>query len=304
MATFNYNSFKKISGAGLVDGTIADADVVAGAITDVKIVALNITGAKIGASQVTTAKLAGTTVPAAAMAVSAVDISGAKATGTLPVARGGTNLSTMTANQALMVNNAGTALEYGSSGLISCSVFTSGGTWTRPANCTRVKIQLVGSGGGGTGHGEAGGSGGYAERYLDVTAIASVSVTIGGAGGGVNYHNVGGAGAAVSFGPYLSASGGEGARNVGGHTGGRPGIGSGGTINLYGAGGSGHTHYGGGQGGRSFFGGPSIGVHHESPATAAFQDWAAPGAGGTGGANARHIGANGRTGIVIVWNFR
>jgi hypothetical protein len=203
-----------------------------------------------------------------------------------------------------MVNDAGTALEYGAVGLLSTNVFTSNGTWTRPTNCTRIKIQLVGGGGGGTGHGEAGGSGGYSERYLDVTSISSVSVTIGGGGGGVNYHNVGGGGTTTSFGPYLSASGGEGARNVGGHTGGRPGIGSGGNINLYGAGGSGHTHYGGGQGGRSFFGGSGIGVHAESPDTRAFQSHASRGAGGTGATTGRHQGADGIGGMVIVWNFR
>jgi hypothetical protein len=301
---FNYNSFKKVTTDGIVDGTLTASDLSNGAISAAKITDLNITDALIGSSQVTTAKIASATVPSAAMAASAVNLAGTTVTGTMPIAKGGTNITTITANQSLMVNNAGTALEYGSVGLLSTNVFTSNGTWTRPTNCTRIKIQLVGGGGGGTGHGEAGGSGGYSERYLDVTAISTVSVTIGGGGGGVNYHNVGGGGTTTSFGPYLSASGGEGARNVGGHTGGRPGIGSGGDVNLYGAGGSGHTHYGGGQGGRSFFGGSGIGVHAESPDTRAFQSHASRGAGGTGATTGRHQGADGIGGMVIVWNFR
>jgi len=301
---FNYNSFKKISNEGLIDSSLEAADLAPGAITANKILNSNVTDEKIAPAQVTSDKIATTTVTSSAMAASAVNLSGLKVTGTMPISKGGTNLTSTTANRSLMVNAAGNALEYGASGVLSVNIYTSNGTWNRPTNCTRVKVQLVGGGGGGTGHGEAGGAGGYSERYLDVTSISSVAITIGGGGGGVNYHNVGGGGGTTSFGPYLSASGGEGARNVGGHTGGRPGIGSGGNINLYGAGGSGHTHYGGGQGGRSFFGGSGIGVHAESPNTRAFQDHATRGSGGTGATTGRHQGADGMGGMIVVWNFR
>jgi len=183
-------------------------------------------------------------------------------------------------------------------------VFTSGGTWTRPNGVTRIRVQLVGGGAGGSGHGEAGGAGGYSEGYLDVTGIGSVGVTIGGQGGGVNYHNVGGGGGTTSFGPYFSASGGEGARNIGGHTGGRPGVGSSAQLNIYGGGGRGHCTHGGGLGGISFFGGPQIGVHQTSPHTYDYESHCAPGTGGTGAANGHGRGAYGANGMVVIYHYQ
>jgi hypothetical protein len=50
-------------------------------------------------------------------ALTGVDLT-SQVTGTLPVANGGTNLTTLgTAGQALVVNSGGTALEYGSAGI-------------------------------------------------------------------------------------------------------------------------------------------------------------------------------------------
>jgi hypothetical protein len=301
---FLYESLKQITNEGIIDTTLVGTDFASNSVTATTILDGTVTGAKIGNQQITTAKFAATTVPASAMAASSVVLDSTAVTGTLPIAKGGTGLATATANTTLMVNNAGTALEYAYGGTISVNVYTASGTWTRPTNCTRVRVQVVGSGGGGSGHGEAGGAGGYTEGYLDVTAITSVAVTINGAGGGVNYHNIAGAGGACSFGAYFSSSGGEAARNVGGHTGGRPGIGSGGTVNLYGGGGSGHTHGGAGAGGRSYFGGSSIGVHHNSPHTYDWEARGSPGAGGVGADRNHGRGGNGQNGTVIVWNLR
>jgi len=303
---FNYNSLKKITGDGLIDLTVTSNDIQDNSLTTATFATDAVTNNKLANNTVSDASIGATQVTAAKMNTSAVDVSTSVVTGTLPQSLGGLGVSSLTgsANRSIMGNAAGTALAFQDAGLISMQVFTSGGTWTKPSGITRIRVQLVAGGGGGTGHGEAGGSGGYSERYIDVTAVASVAVTVGGGGGGVNYHNVGGGGNTTSFGGYLTASGGEGARNVGGHCGGRPGIGSGGDVNLYGGGGAGHCLHGGGLGGFSYFGGSGIGVHAESPDTAAYEGWASPGAGGSGGAVARHRGATGSTGIVIVYEYR
>ena len=300
-----YSSFKRITSEGIVNATLTGDDFSGSSITLNNIADTTITGAKIASQQVTGAKIANSSITEGKIADASIRFTQAEVTGTTPVSKGGTGLSSVgSANNTLKVNNAGNGLEFGFVDLISVNVYTGNGTWTRPSGCNRIRVQVVGGGGGGTGHGEAGGSGGYAEEYIDVTGISSVTVTVGGGGGGVNYHNQAGNGATSSFGPYLSASGGEGARRVGGHSGGRPGIGSGGNFNIYGGGGSGHTHYGGGQGGNSFFGGCGIGVHDSSPQVSNQESLAAPGTGGTGAPVGRRRGGTGRTGIVVVYNFR
>ena len=302
---FNYNSFKKVTGTGIIDGSVNTIDLANNSVTTAKIQDSQITTVKIQDNAVTGGKMASGAVTEAKLDSNAIEINTAVVTGTLPISKGGTALASLgAANRTLKINNAANAYEYDYSDLISVQIFTSNGTWTKPTGITRIRVQLVGGGGGGTGHGEAGGAGGYSERIIDVTGVSTISVTIGGGGGGENYHNVAGGGGATSFGPYLSASAGEGARNVGGHCGGRPGIGSGGNINLYGGGGAGHTNHGGGEGGSSYFGGSAIGVHANSPHTYDQETQAAPGSGGTGGARNHGRGANGRSGIVIVWEYR
>jgi hypothetical protein len=302
---FNYNSFKRVTGAGVIDGTINTVDFASNAVTTAKIQNSQITSIKIQNNAVTGDKLASSSVTEGKLASNAVDLTTSVVTGTLPISKGGLNRTSIgAANRTLKINNAADGYEYDYSDLISVQVFNSNGTWSKPTGITRIRVQLVGGGGGGSGHGEAGGAGGYSERIVDVTGVSTVAVTIGGGGGGVNYHNVAGGGGVTSFGPYLSASAGEGGRNVGGHCGGRPGIGSGGDINFYGGGGAGHTNHGGGEGGASYFGGSSIGVHANSPHTYDQETLASPGAGGTGGARDHGRGANGRGGIVIIWEYR
>jgi hypothetical protein len=306
MATFNYNSLKKITAAGIVDATITSAKFATDSVITAKIQDAQITTVNIADANVTGAKLVNASVTAAKLAPNAVTLNTSIVTGTLPISKGGTELTAVgAANRVLRVNNGATAYEYDFSDLVSIQIFNSTTTWSRPTGITRIRIQLVGPGGGGSGHGEAGGGGGFSERMLDVTSISSVAVTVGTGGGGVNYHNVAGGGSgATSFGPYLSASAGEGGRNIAGHSGGRPGIGSGGTMNLYGGGGSGHINHGGGEGGSSYFGGSAIGVHANSPHTYDQETQAAPGSGGTGGARDHGRGANGRNGMVIVWEYK
>lgn len=302
---FSYESLQKITSAGIVDVTITSSDIANSSVTTDKIADGEITGEKIAAGQVSSDKIAASAVTTAKIADGNVALNSGETTGVLPVSRGGTGLNSVTNDRTLMVNSAGNALEHGNIGIHSCNVFTSNGTWNRPSGVSRIRVQVVGGGAGGTGHGESGGAGGFSEEIINVSSISSVAITIGGGGGGVNYHNQAGNGGTTSFGPYLSASGGEGARRVGGHSGGRPGVGSGGNFNQYGGGGNGHNHLGGGLGGESFFGGACLAVHQSGVGNvSSYEGRAAPGAGGTGAPRARRRGGNGKHGMVVVWNLR
>lgn len=190
--------------------------------------------------------------------------------------------------------------------LISINSWSSAGTytWTKPANCTKVLVQVQGAGGGGCSYCESGGAGGFAEKVIDVTAVSSVTVTVGGGGANTGYYTASGAGGTSSFGTYCSASGGYGANNNVSHTGGHGGIGSNGNINTIGGGGTGHGDTGGreavGTGGKSFFGSGYKASHSTNTS-----NWGrtAPGAGGAGGAMQGWAGSYGGPGIVIVYNY-
>jgi len=302
---FSYQSLKKITGEGIIDGQLVADDFATGAVTTAKIGDNEVTSAKLAADSVTDTQLATNAVTQVKFASNAINLTGSKVTGTLGTNKGGTGLTSLgSANKALKVNDSGDGYTYGDTDLVSCRVFTSNGTWNRPTGVTRIHVQVVGGGGGGTGHGEAGGAGGYAEEVLNVTSISSVSINIGGGGGGNNYHRTAGNGGTTSFGPYLSAGGGEGARRVGGHSGGRPGTGSGGNVNMYGGGGAGHTNHGGGEGGMSYFGGSCIGVHDSGPQVSDQEGRAAYGSGGQGGPRALRRGGSARAGLVIVWEYK
>jgi hypothetical protein len=300
----SYDGLKRITGAGIVDGTLQTGKFADSTIATADIGNQAVTGGKIANSTLQASDLAANSVTSAKLANNAVNLGTSTVTGTLAVGRGGTGRSSVSGNAYKSLVSRSGAISFDNAGLYRCRVWTSNGTWNRATGVNRIRVQVVGGGGGGSGHGEAGGSGGYSEEYINVNSISSVSITIGGGGGGVNYHNSGGNGGTTSFGPYLSAGGGEGARRVGGHTGGRPGAGSGGNLNIYGGGGTGHTHHGGGLGGESFFGGPCIGVHDSSPQVSNQETRAAPGCGGTGGPRARRRGGTGRSGMVIVWEYK
>ena len=225
------------------------------------------------------------------------------ATGAVTAAKLSTNSGTY--GQTLQVNNAGTAIEVGESGLIGCQVFTSSGTYTKTAGTTHIRVQCQGGGGGASGYAEGGGAGGYSEKIIDARAITTVTVTIGGAGGGVAYSGQGSNGGASSFGSHLSASGGNGANSWQSHSGGRPGLGSGGNFNQYGGGGAGHTPSGQGAcGASSYFGGGKGGVHGSYGSwPSSINGEAAYGSGGPGAYTNSTNGSNGMPGIVIVWEY-
>ena len=137
-------------------------------------------------------------------------------------------------------------------GYQSVQVFTSNGTWTKPSGITRVMIEVVGGGGGSGGTATTnsstysitggGGGGGYAQLTLDVSAIASETVTIGaaGSGGAAGGATPGGTGGDTTFGAHCTGSGGQGGGSTissGGATaaGGAGGAATNGDINIQGS---------------------------------------------------------------------
>jgi len=194
--------------------------------------------------------------------------------------------------------------------LISINSWASPGTytWNKPANCTKVLVQVQGAGGGGAGYCESGGAGGYSEKLIDVTSISSVTVTVGAGGANTGYYSAANNGGTSSFGSYLSASGGYGANTSDSHTGGISGNGFGGDINLRAGSGTGHGNTGhrdgagASNGGKSYFGSGYKASHSYNAS-----NWGrtAPGAGGAGGCmeSSGWVGNKGGDGIVIVYNY-
>jgi hypothetical protein len=227
---------------------------------------------------------------------------GSIATGTLAAARLPNNLGVASgsANNVLTSDGSGgwtSSAPAGGGGLKSCQVFTSSGTWSKPSGIATVRVQLVGSGAGGRNWGPAGGAGGYSEKVVDVSSIASVSVTVGAV------PSTGGAGNTSSFGSHLSATGG--AIPSGAGNGGLGGTGTGGNINIDGGGGwtSGNTSpYNSNSGGISYFGGGGAATQTgpTSPVNSTNGAW---GAGGGSTHNGYTAMPNPRSGIVIVWEY-
>ena len=147
------------------------------------------------------------------------------------------------------------------------TIFTSSGTWTKPANAKLVLVRVWGAGGGGAGGqvgavstnkfgGQGGGGGGYFEKYFYPSALsATVTVTVGTAGTGGASLTAGVAGGSSSFGAYVVAGGGAGGAPSGGstsNTGDAQAAGTGAstltTIVLTGGAASSAAYYGGGGG--------------------------------------------------------
>lgn len=190
--------------------------------------------------------------------------------------------------------------------LLSISTYTTGGsyTWTKPTGCNKIIVRVVGGGGGGSGYCESGGAGGFSEKTIDVSAVSTVTVTVG-SGGPLRAYSNGYPGGTSSFGAYCSATGGYGSSTNYSHTGGIGGVGSSGDINLYGGMGSGHANGGShrqdSRGGESFWGGPNSVNRNGNPSSTG---GAAPGTGGAGGVGETgQVGTNGKDGAVVIWEY-
>tara|TARA_Y200000002_G_C22474253_1_gene575982 strand:- start:18 stop:770 length:753 start_codon:yes stop_codon:yes gene_type:complete len=213
----------------------------------------------------------------------------------LPSASGQTNKA---------VGSNGESIQYDTYGATNLQVFQSSGTYTKAAGVNQIMVRLVAAGGGGSGHAESGGAGGFSEKIINVSGISTVSVNIGTGGSGTYYSGRSGQGSSTSFGTFLSASGGDGANQTYQHAGGLGGIGSGGDVNMYGGGGAAHGRYNG-AGGYSFFGGCAARGHPRGgDYSRNHQDRCAPGSGGANGWFRSYLGPQGKNGMVVVWEFK
>ena len=192
-------------------------------------------------------------------------------------------------------------------GADSVQKFIVDGTWTKPDGITKVIIEQAAGGGGGAGggsseSGSAGGGGGYGKKLLDVSAIASETVTVGDRGTGGAANTNGTSGTSSSFGAHLTCTGGaNGVYSTGSDAGGVGGTSTGGDINIQG--GQGQAAYTTADDGKAGGGNPLGNVGMAGRGTNGV-DATGYGAGGAGGSGNGILGSDGAPGIVIVWEYK
>ena len=184
-------------------------------------------------------------------------------------------------------------------GFLNKKVYTAASTlWTKPTGVTKIIVEVQGGGGGSGSTGAyansagVGGGGAYASKFLDVTNVATCTVTVGaggvgdGAGGASEFVYVSGT---VSF-TTVSVVGGN-AGGLGDYTAANiTATPTTGDVNIAGQGG-----YSVQLGGSSMFG---------FGGTIPYATGTGYGAGAGGPSAATTTGNSGTQGIVIVWEFK
>jgi hypothetical protein len=170
------------------------------------------------------------------------------------------------------------ALAGGGGGLTSVQTLTATGTYTRPADITKVMFFITGGGAGGGGNiARPGQSGATAIKFLDVTSIATSTIVIGAGGtGNSGGGNVGGNSSWSDGTNTVTAEGGKISSSATNS--------SGGDLNISGGGGS-------------FWGGTGM------PNNTTPQDANVFGAGGPGNSSGSGSGASGKSGVLFVMEF-
>lgn len=233
------------------------------------------------------------TVTTAKIASNAVTLT-SQVTGTLPVANGGTGLTTVPH---------------------TVQVFTSGsGTYTTPANCKAIWVRAVGGGGGGGSNGASGqnsGSTGGSTTFGSLTASGGSGAFYNASGGGASGGDINSAGSATgvpgntspsvtqgfggSGGSSMLSGGGLGGTN-GGNAGNAPALGYGGGGGGAGTNSSYIAMAGGGGGGYTE-------KLINSPSATYSYAVGAGGAGGTGGGTGGGVGGAGAAGVIIITEY-
>lgn len=180
------------------------------------------------------------------------------------------------------------------------AVFTSSGTWTKPAGLLWVEVIVTGGGGGGGGGDWAAGGGGGGAGATAIKRILAADL------GSTETITVGSSTGTSMFGVHVSAAGGSNGEGYGvsGGAGGSGGVaGSSGDLNIDGGGGGGGTGYftgygagKGGLGGASYWGGGAKGTSGSSVAGTVY------GSGGAGSVSPS--GGSGKSGIVVIREFK
>lgn len=202
--------------------------------------------------------------------------------------------------------------------LVAVTAFTASGTWTKTAGVSRILVvrQDPGAGGGGSSAtddrlGAGGGAGAYAENLLDVTSIASSTITINapGAGGGGTADGSAGGTVVWNDGTNTLTSTGAAGGGQGGNSGGTSvtagGVVSDGDVNIPGGqGGAGgaDTASASGHGGDAILGKGTPHVARQAT-SASPVGYGGGGCGGHGGASAI-AGGDGAPGIIVVYEYK
>lgn len=201
------------------------------------------------------------------------------------------------------------------------------GTYTTPAGCTAIIVEVIAGGGGGggadgntsnAGCGGGGGAGGYA-RKIFAAPDATYAYTAGAKGtGGTAGNNAGTAGSDSTFsagGSLVTAKGGNAGSSVGVAAttagtalgGAQTAVSTGGTVNVGGAAGTpgirlSGTQCVGGTGGNSFLGGGGQGSKNDAVGGAAI-GYGSGGGGAAATTTTDRAGGDGLDGVIVVTEF-